>query len=101
MYLSYMDFKDAIIEVLVKDAKFAEDFANYLANKIMEDAQRLGLEEPTYNLIWSIISRETSARRDYAKDLAEYILELYHRGGYINKTEQEIERILQVLKPKG
>lgn len=96
-----MNFKEAIIEVLVKDAKFAEDFADYLANKIMQDSQTLGLEEPTYNLIWTIISRETSSKREYAKELAEYILELYHRGGYINKTEQEIERILQVLKPKG
>jgi hypothetical protein len=49
--------------------------------------------------LWSTISRETLAKREFAQDLAEYILELYHRGGYINKTEMEIERILQMLKP--
>lgn len=96
-----MDFKDAIIEVLVYEGKFAEDFAKNLANQILDASQKLGLEQPTYNLLWSTISRETLAKREFAKDLAEYILELYHRGGYINKTEQEIERILQVLKPKG
>lgn len=95
-----MDFKEAIVEVLVYEGKFAEAFAHKLANEIMEASQKLGLEQPTFNLIWSVISRETLAKREYAQELAEYILELYHKGGYINKTKQEIDRILQVLKPK-
>jgi hypothetical protein len=94
-----MDFKDAIIEVLVYEGKFATDFAEKLATQIIEQSEKLGLEEPTYNLLWSTISKETLAKREFAQDLAEYILELYHRGGYINKTEMEIERILQMLKP--
>lgn len=95
-----MDFKEAITEVLIYEGKFAEEFANKLANQIIEASEKLGLDEPTYNLIWTMISRETLAKREYAQELAEYILDLYHRGGYINKTEQEIKRILQVLKPK-
>ena len=96
-----MDFKEAIVEVLVYEGRFAQEFAEKLADQILMEANKLGLDEPTFNLLWTIISRETLAKREFAKDLAEYILELYHRGGYINKTEKEIERILQVLKPKG
>jgi hypothetical protein len=96
-----MDFQEAIVEVLFHEGKFAEEYSEKLANLIMYEANRLGLEEPTFNLLWTIISRETLAKQEFAKDLAEYILELYHRGGYINKTEKEIERILQVLKPKN
>jgi hypothetical protein len=96
-----MDFKEAIVEVLVYEGRFAQEFAEKLADQILMEANKLGLDEPTFNVLWTIISRETLAKREFAKDLAEYILELYHRGGYINKTEKEIERILQVLKPKG
>ena len=68
-----MDFKDAIIEVLVYEGKFATDFAEKLATQIIEQSEKLGLEEPTYNLLWSTISRETLAKREFAQDLAEYI----------------------------
>ncbi len=95
-----MDFKEAIVEVLVYEGRFAKEFAEKLADQILMETNKLGLDEPTFNLLWTTISRETLAKREFAKDLAEYILELYHRGGYINKTEQEIERILQMLKPK-
>jgi len=96
-----MDFKEAIVEVLVYEGRFAQEFAEKLADQILMETNKLGLDEPTFNLLWTVISRESLAKREFAKDLAEYILELYHRGGYINKTEQEIERILQMLKPKG
>jgi hypothetical protein len=95
-----MDFKEAIVEVLVYEGRFVQEFAEKLADQILMEANKLGLDEPTFNLLWTIISKETLAKREFAEDLAEYILELYHRGGYINKTEQEIERILQMLKPK-
>jgi len=96
-----MEFKDAIIEVLVHEGRFSSDYAEKLANQIMRQSFKLGLEEPTYNLVWSMIAKETLAKRDFAQELAEYIMELYYRGGYINRSEQEIERILNLLKPKN
>lgn len=95
-----MDFKDAIEEVLVYEGKFSPEYSKNLSNLIMLESKKLAMDIPTYNLIWSIIHRETLSKKDFAQELAEYIMELYHRGGYINKSEKEIERILQVLKPK-
>lgn len=95
-----MDFKDAIEEVLVYEGKFSPEYSKNLSNLIMSESEKLDMDIPTYNLIWSIIHRETLSKKDFAQELAEYIMELYHRGGYINKSEKEIERILQVLKPK-
>ena len=91
-----MEFKDAIIEVLVYEGRFSPEYSDKLANDILEESTRLGQEVPSFNLLWSIISRETTSKREFA----EYILELYYRGGYINKTEQEIDRILDMMKPK-
>ena len=88
-----MDFKEAIEEVLVYEGRFSPEYSKNLSNLIMSESEKLGMEIPTYNLIWSIIHRETLTKK-------EYIMELYYRGGYINKAEKEIERILQVLKPK-
>ena len=95
-----MEFSEAIQEVLVYEGRFSPEYAKNLAEQIMMESEKLGLELPTYNLVWSTISRETLAKRDFAQDLAEYIMELYYRGGYINRSEKEVERILQLLKPK-
>lgn len=95
-----MDFREAIEEVLVYEGKFSPEYSKTLSDLIMSESEKLGLEIPTYNLVWSIIHRETLTKKDFAQELAEYIMELYYRGGYINKAEKEIERILQVLKPK-
>jgi len=95
-----MEFKDAIVEVLVYEGRFSPEYSEKLANHILEESKRLGQEVPSFNLLWSIISRETTSKREFAQELAEYILELYYRGGYINRTEQEIDRILDMMKPK-
>lgn len=95
-----MEFSEAIQEVLVYEGRFSPEYAKNLAEQIMMESEKLGLELPTYNLVWSTISRETLAKRDFAQELAEYIMELYYRGGYINRSEKEVERILQLLKPK-
>lgn len=95
-----MEFIDAIKEVLIYEGRFSPEFSENLAQKIMSDSERLGLETPTFNLLWTTINRETLYKKEFSQDLAEYILELYYRGGYINKAEKEIDRILQVLKPK-
>lgn len=95
-----MEFQDAIIEVLVHEGRFSPEYAHKLAHHIMSESEKRGLQVPTHNFLWSMISRETLAKREFAMELADYILELYYRGGYINKAEQEIDRILQLLKPK-
>jgi len=95
-----MEFSEAIQEVLVYEGRFSPEYAKNLAEQIMMESKKLGLELPTYNLVWSTISKETLAKRDFAQELAEYIMELYYRGGYINRSEQEVDRILQLLRPK-
>jgi len=95
-----MNFIEAIIEVLVYEGKFTQEFAKKIGNQILNDSKKLGLEEPTFNLLWTTISKETLAKKEYAQELAEYILELYYRGGYINKTQEEVNRIIQMLNPK-
>lgn len=96
-----MNFFDAIVKVLVSEGKFAERFAITLANQIIDDAKRLGLPKPTFNLVWSVISKETLVKKSYAQELAEYIIELNDKGNYTNKSQEEIDRIIKILNPKN
>lgn len=96
-----MNFFDAIVKVLVSEGKFAERFAITLANQIIDDAKRLGLPKPTFNLVWSVISKETLVKKSYAQELAEYIIELNDKGNYTNKSQEEIDRIITILNPKN
>lgn len=95
-----MDFKEAIEEILIHEGRFTDEFSKKLSSLIMKKTHDMGLEIPTFNLLWSLIHSETLSKKEFAQELAEYIMYLYYYGGYINKSDREIERISQIMGKK-
>lgn len=51
--------EDAIFKVLSKEGRMTPDTIDFITGKVIEKMDELGLENPTFNLLWMIISRES------------------------------------------
>lgn len=92
--------EDAIFKVLSKEGRMTPDTIDFITGKVIEKMDELGLENPTFNLLWMIISRESIYSVKTSQDFAKYILELMDTGTYQNDLEKTLERINQMIKDK-
>lgn len=92
--------ESAIFKVLSKEGKMSSDTIDYITGKIIEKMEELGLENPTFNLLWMIISQESIYSSKTSQDFARYILELMDNGTYQNDLEKTLERINQMINNK-
>jgi len=89
-----MSVEESIMKVLTQEGKFAEAYAKSLTNQILDYmTNNLGIDTPTYNLLWSTFSRETGMTRERSQELATYIMELIETGSYETELDKLLRRI--------
>jgi hypothetical protein len=93
--------EDAIFKVLSKEGRMNPDTIDFITGKVIEKMEELGLEYPTFNLLWMIISQESIYSAKTSQDFAKYILELMDTGTYQNDLEKTLERINQMINSKN